>query len=275
VFIVAKRIWHIFVLFGIFWNTIWHILSLWPWQHWFWHTLSRFTGVLRTKSVDVLSATSCCALRIYLFPLCPLLTSLLLRLQFAVLLVRLIYLICLALLRPKSPIFGPNFASMMFPVLQALDAIVVPTTSYSHLCCAQTGPLQPENSSGCLVLYIACIFSFSAVCVSYLLLFATMSIFGRRPAPPYSHTSFRIFSPATFQRIHALSPVSISGCLRQTTMCSSATFLTLLSLLPFDSAFCSTTQHLAYGPAPVFVCLPATTSFLSCLFVVICSARHL
>jgi len=30
---VTKKIWHIFVLFGIFWNTIWHILSLWTWQH--------------------------------------------------------------------------------------------------------------------------------------------------------------------------------------------------------------------------------------------------
>jgi len=33
VFFVAKKIWHIFVLFGIFWNAIWHILSLWTWQH--------------------------------------------------------------------------------------------------------------------------------------------------------------------------------------------------------------------------------------------------
>jgi len=86
----------------------------------------------------------------------PLLTSLLLRLQFAVLLVRLIYLICLALLRPKCPIFGPNFASIMFPALQALDAIAVPITSCSHPCFAQTGPLHPINSD-CLVLYIFCL----------------------------------------------------------------------------------------------------------------------
>ena len=85
--------------------------------------------------------------------------SLLFRLQFAVLLVRLIYLTCLALLRPKCPIFGPNFASMMFPALQALDVIAVPITSCSHPCCAQTGPLHPVNS-GCLVLYILCLFFF-------------------------------------------------------------------------------------------------------------------
>jgi len=135
VFIVAKRIWHISALFGIFWNTIWHILSLWPWQHWFWHTLSRFTGVLRTKSVDVLSATSCCALRIYLFPLCPLLTSLLLRLQFAVLLVRLIYLICLALLRPKGPISGQTLFPWCFPFCKPLT----PSSS------------QPRHTRTCVV----------------------------------------------------------------------------------------------------------------------------
>jgi len=48
-------------------------------------------------------------------------------------------------------------------------------------------------------------------------------------------------------------------------LCSSATFLTLLSLLPFNSAFCSTTQHLAYGLAPVAVCILVTISFSSCL----------
>ena len=70
------------------------------------------------------------------------------------------------------------------------------------------------------------------------------------------------------------SPAAISSCIPQTTMCSSATFLTLLSLLSFDSAFCSTTQHLAYGLALVSVCIPATISFSSCLFAVNCSARH-
>jgi len=86
---------------------------------------------------------------------CPRLTIHLFRLQFAVLLVRLIYLICLALLRPKCPIFGSNFASMMFPALQALDAIAVPITSCSHPCYAQTGPLHRVNSD-CLVLCILC-----------------------------------------------------------------------------------------------------------------------
>ena len=62
---------------------------------------------------------------------------------------------------------------------------------------------------------------------------------------------------------------------KKNTMRSSATFPTLLSLLHFDSAFCSTTQHLAYGLALVFVCIPATISFSSCLFAVNCSARHL
>ena len=141
------------------------------------------------------------------------------------------------------------------------------------LCAYRT--VTTRNSSDCLVLYIVCIFCFTAVFVSSLLLFVATSIFGPRPDPPCSHTSFRIFSLAAFQRIHALSPVSISGCLPQNTMCSSATFLTLLSLLPFGSAFCSTTQHLAYGLALVFVCIPATISFSSCLFAVNCSAWHL
>ena len=71
-----------------------------------------------------------------------------------------------------------------------------------------------------------------------------------------------MFSPAIFHRISAFfSPATISSCIPQTTMCSSATFLTLLSLLPLDSAFCSTTQHLAYSLALVFVCIPATISF--------------
>jgi len=58
-------------------------------------------------------------------------------------------------------------------------------------------------------------------------------------------------------------------------MCSSVTFLTLLSLLPFNSAFFSTTQHLAYGLALVSVCIPAAISFSSRLFAANCSARHL
>ena len=187
--------------------------------------------------------------------------------------VRLIYLICLALLWPKCPIFGPNFASMMFPALQALDATAVPITSCSHPCCAQTGPLHSGNSD-CLVLYILCLcvfLCFTVVFVSSLLLFAATSIFGPRPASPCSHTSFCMFSPAAFHRIPVFfSPATISSCIPQST----ATFLPLLWLLPLDSAFCSTMQHLAYGLALVFVCIPATISFSSCLFAVNCSARH-
>jgi len=160
----------------------------------------------------------------------------------------------------------------------SVDVIAVPTTSYSHPCCAQTGPLLPVNS-GCLVLYILYLFlffCFTAVFVSSLLLFGASSIFGLRPAPPCSHTSFCMLSPATFHRIPVFFyPATISSCIPQNTMCSSATFLTLLSLLPFDAAFCSTTQHLAYGLALVFVRIPATISFSLCLFAVNCSARHL
>jgi len=90
------------------------------------------------------------------------------------------------------------------------------------LCADRT--VTTRNSSGCRVLYIVCIlFCFIAVFVSSSLSFATTPIFSPRPAPPYSHTSFRIFSPATFQRIHLLSPVGISDCVSQTTMCSSVT----------------------------------------------------
>ena len=51
------------------------------------------------------------------------------------------------------------------------------------------------------------------------------------------HIILHFFLQQRFNAIHALSPVSISGCLPPTSMCSSATFLTLLSLLPFDSAW--------------------------------------
>ena len=33
-FLLRKKFWHIFVMFGIFWNKVWHILFLWSWQHW-------------------------------------------------------------------------------------------------------------------------------------------------------------------------------------------------------------------------------------------------
>ena len=33
VFLLRKEVCHFFVLFGIFWDAIWHILSLWTWQH--------------------------------------------------------------------------------------------------------------------------------------------------------------------------------------------------------------------------------------------------
>ena len=111
-----------------------------------------------------------------------------------------------------------------------------------------------RNSSGCRVLHIVCIFLFhsSLFHLRFYLLQHPLSVHDQLRHAAIHHSAFRIFSPATFQRIHAISPVSISGWLPQTTMWSSVTFLTDFSLLLFDSAFCSTKQHLAYGLAPRF-----------------------
>ena len=72
-------------------------------------------------------------------------------------------------------IFGLNFASMMFPALQALDAIAVPTTSYSHPGCAQTRPLHSVNSD-CLVLYILCLCYFFHSCLCFIFVFICYNV---------------------------------------------------------------------------------------------------
>ena len=52
---------------------------------------------------------------------------------------------------PCFPLFFSSERCNSSPI--SVDVIAVPTTSYSHPCCAQTGPLHPANSD-CLVLYI-------------------------------------------------------------------------------------------------------------------------
>ena len=126
----------------------------------------------------------------------------------------------------------------------------------------------------CLVHTLFVLFFHSCLCfifvfICYILHFRSMTSSAMQPY------IILHFFPATFQRIHALSSVSISAWLPQTTMCTSATFLTLLSLLPFDSTFCSTEQNLAYCLTPHFFRIPATISLSPCLLGVDCSARHL
>jgi len=70
-----------------------------------------------------------------------------------------------------------------------------------------------------------------------------------------------MFSPATFHRIPAIFLLLPSLAASRNHDVLFCYFLTLLSRLSFDSAFCSTTQHLAYSLALVFVCIPATISF--------------
>jgi len=45
VVLLLQTNWHIFVIYGIFWNAIRHILSLWTWQHCKWQ-FSNATVVL-------------------------------------------------------------------------------------------------------------------------------------------------------------------------------------------------------------------------------------
>jgi len=55
---------------------------------------------------------------------------------------------------PCFPLFFSSDRCNSSPI--SVDVIAVPTSSHSHPCCAQTGPIHPVNS-GCLVLYILCL----------------------------------------------------------------------------------------------------------------------
>ena len=99
----------------------------------------------------------------------------------------------------------------------------------------------------CLV-HTLCFFCFTAVLFSSSLSFAATYIFGPRPAPPCSHTSFCMFSPATFYRIPAFSPSTISSCIPQTTMCSSVTNSPFNFTFPL--CFLFNQAHLGLRPCP-------------------------
>ena len=129
----------------------------------------------------------------------------------------------------------------------------------------------------CLVhILLVCVFLFHCcLCVIFAFVWCNVHFRSTPSSAMQLHIILHVFSSNISSHPCFFSPATISSCIPQTTMCPSATFLTLLSLLPFDSAFCSITQHLAYGLSLVFVCIPATISFSSCLFAVICSARYL
>ena len=92
---------------------------------------------------------------------------------------------------------------------------------------------QTVTALSCTYSFSVYFFCFTAVVVSSLLLFAATYIFGPRPAPPYSHTSFCMFAPATFHRISAFFlPLPSLAASRKSL---------LLFYLSFD--FCLSTLH--------------------------------
>jgi len=192
----------------------------------------------------------------------------------------------------QAPTTTPGFLLLKCPVFPLFFSSERCTMQFvTHLrrrhCCPNHVVLAPvlcadrtvtprKERLPCLVhtLFVFCLFH-CCLCVIFAFVWCNVHFRSTPSSAMQLHIVLHFFLQQRFNAIHALSPVSISGCLPQTTMCSSAPFLSLLSLLPFDSAFCSTTQHLAYGLALVFVCIPATIPLSSCHFAVNCSARHL
>jgi len=130
---------------------------------------------------------------------------------------------------PMFPLFFSCERCNSSPI--SVDVIAVPTTSYSHPCCAQTGPLLPVNS-GCLVLYILCLCFFF---VSLLFLCHLCVCLVHRPFSVHAQLRHAVthhsacFLQQPFTASLFFFSAAISSCIPQTTMCSSTTFLTLHS----------------------------------------------
>ena len=114
--------------------------------------------------------------------------------------------------------------------------------------CADRTVIPRKQRLPCLVhtLFVFFFVCFTAVFASSLLLLGASSIFGPRPAPPCSHTSFCMFSPATFHRITVLfSPAAISSCIPQTTV-----LFCYFSNSPFTFLLCILFHHATLGLRP-------------------------
>ena len=119
---------------------------------------------------------------------------------------------------------SPSFSSKRCnSSLTSVDVIAVPTASYSHPCCAQTGPLLPISNAGCRVLYIMYFFvSLLSLChLCFCLMQRPFSVHAQLRHAVTHHSACFLQQPFTASLL--FSPSTISSCISQTTMCFSVT----------------------------------------------------
>jgi len=162
----------------------------------------------------------------------------------------------------QAPTTTPGFLLLKCPMFTPLCLLramqFVPHLRWRHrrpnhvilapvLCADQTVTPRKQRLP-CLVhtLFVFCLFH-CCLCVIFTFVWCNVHLRSMPSSAMQSHIILHVFSSNLSPHPCFFSPAAISSCIPQTTTCSSATYLTLLSLLPFDSAFCSTTQHLAYA----------------------------
>ena len=116
----------------------------------------------------------------------------------------------------------------------SVDVIAVPTTSYPHPCCAQTGLLLPINNSGCRVLYIVYFFvSLLSLChLCFCLLQRPFSVHAQLRHAVTHHSAF--FLQQRFNEFTLFHPLAFPAASRK-PLC------VLLLLFKLSFHFCLST----------------------------------